>query len=64
MSVLALSSCDDGDIKTSSAVTLKDGYVVKVTGALANASSWSELGKSYTLIVAGFAEGDSFPTIS
>lgn len=64
MSALALSSCDDGDIKTSSAVTLKDGYVVKVTGALANASSWSELGKSYTLVVAGFAEGDSFPTIS
>lgn len=61
---LSLTSCDDGDIAEAKSMTLKDGYVVRVTGSLTNVSSWSSLGKSYTLVVAGFAEGDSFPTIS
>ena len=59
-----LMSCDDGDISESSNIVYKEGYIVKMTGALKNISSWDSIGGGYHLVVAGFGVNDSFPTIA
>lgn len=56
-------SCDDGDIVESSSMKYKDGYVVKITGTFSNMSSWSDLSSSYSVVLAGFEDGEKYPVI-
>ncbi len=60
LSLIVLSSCDDGRIYEKE-VTFKEGKVVKMTGTLTGIDSW---GEGYNVALAGFDDTDKYAIIS
>ena len=59
--VFSLHSCDEGDIIDNTKLSGRDGYTVKMTGVIENLGQWPS---GYTVVMAGYVAGDSFPSIA
>ncbi len=61
LTTMAITACDDGLIYEKTATVGIEGRVVKLTGTLTGADAWAD---GYSVVLAGFEEGNDYPTIA